>query len=213
MKNLVAILLLLVFSCGKEKVIQLPEIKNAKIVDIQDVSAAYIFYDETQQDSVELNRKNLIISTNWLLNVDKRLTLKQALPSILKLQNKKRNATMHKNEAAKNYFTCNDTAIKNLGFIDFTNIVYQNELDINTFLSQNSELSPREIRFDSDRITIENNEFNTLNKALKQFETTKTELVLSFNSALNFQEYITYKAKLNNINSDYFTINTNEFIY
>ena len=70
------------FSCGNERVLQLPEIKNASITEISDVSHAYLFYDETKEDSVELNRKNLIITTNWLVNVDKRLTLGQAIPKI-----------------------------------------------------------------------------------------------------------------------------------
>ncbi|RZV67419.1 MAG: hypothetical protein EX254_02975, partial [Flavobacteriaceae bacterium] len=117
-------LIILCLSCGRDRVILLPEIENAKITNVKDVSPAYLFYDEYKEDSVELNRKNLIITTNWLVNVDKRLTLKQALPSILKLQDKKRNAKMHKNENAKNYFTCNDTAIKNLGFLDFTDVFY-----------------------------------------------------------------------------------------
>ena len=54
---------LFLWSCGNEKVIQLPEIQQTKINEILDVSPAYIFYDETQPDSIELNRKNLIIST------------------------------------------------------------------------------------------------------------------------------------------------------
>ncbi len=91
LNRFIFITVLFVFlSCGNENVIQLPEIQNAEITQILDVSPAYIFYDDTKQDSVELNRKNLIISTNWLVNVDKRLRLEQALPSILKLQEKKR---------------------------------------------------------------------------------------------------------------------------
>ena len=79
----------LLFSCGNEKELQLPQIENAKINQINDVSPAYLFYDETQPDSIELNRKNLISTTNWLVNVDKRLTLKQAIPKIKFLQEKK----------------------------------------------------------------------------------------------------------------------------
>ena len=59
-----------------------------------------------------------------MVNIDKRLTLKQAIPHIKFLQDKKRNAEMHKNENAKNYYTCNDTSIKNLGFIEFTDVDY-----------------------------------------------------------------------------------------
>ena len=32
---------------------------------------------------------------------------------------------MHKNENARNFYTCNDTSIKNLGFIDFTEVYYK----------------------------------------------------------------------------------------
>ncbi|WP_055435825.1 hypothetical protein [Lacinutrix algicola] len=122
-KLLIAFCLLALCACGKEKSVLLPEIENAKITEITDVSPAYIFYDETKPDSLELNKGNLIISTNWLVNVDRRLTLKQVMPSIIKLQEKKRNSS-HKNESARNYYTCNDTSIKNLGFLDFTDVVY-----------------------------------------------------------------------------------------
>ena len=114
----------LILSCTKDKVILLPEIKTATIIDIKDISPAYLFYNEALPDSVELNRKNLISTTSWLVNVDKRLTLEQAIPKIKYLQDKKRNAKIHKNEAAKNYFTCNDLSRKNLGFIEFTDVYY-----------------------------------------------------------------------------------------
>ena len=95
------LILLLLLSCGNEKVLQLPEINYSKITKLNDVSAAYLFYNETQKDSVELNRKNLISTTNWLINVDKRLTLKQVIPHIQFLQEKKKNSS-HKNEVSKN---------------------------------------------------------------------------------------------------------------
>lgn len=50
--------------------------ENASVTEVLDVSPAYVFYDETQPDSVFLNRKNLIISTNWLVNIYKRCMLK-----------------------------------------------------------------------------------------------------------------------------------------
>ncbi len=83
-KILLFIVFSVVLSCGNKKVLQLPEIN-----DIKDVSAAYLFYDETVIDCIELNRKNLISSTNWLINVDKRLTLKQAIPKIKFLLDKR----------------------------------------------------------------------------------------------------------------------------
>ncbi|MEJ6791843.1 MAG: hypothetical protein QNK89_03655 [Lacinutrix sp.] len=77
--------LMVLTSCGKQKSVLLPEIQNAKITEIFDVSPAYLFYDETKPDSLELIRGNLIISTNWMVNIDKRLKLKQVIPSIMML--------------------------------------------------------------------------------------------------------------------------------
>ena len=224
--------LFLFFSCGNEKVIQLPEIQNAEITQILDVSPAYIFYDETKQDSVELNRKNLIISTNWLVNVDKRLTLEQALPSIIKLQEKKRNATMHKNEKARNYYTCNDTSIKNLGFIDFTEVVYRlnysetnsedieiddNSFDINLIIN-----SLEDITINSFIISGETN-LNQLNNYLKELNVFNLDdkdhggdfynVQILFNKNLSFQDYISIKSKLMRLKNERTVINKIEQIF
>ncbi|MFD0991365.1 hypothetical protein ACFQ1R_14765 [Mariniflexile jejuense] len=209
---------LFIFSCGTDKVIQLPEISHSDISEINDVSAAYLFYDETQPDSLELNRKNLISTTNWLVNVDKRLTLKQAIPKIKFLQDKKRNAEMHKNENAKNYFTCNDLSRKNLGFIEFTNIFYhQNK---NPLLRTEGKLL--KINFFSINdisITTPYETISKLNKAnfitvLKK-ATNKTEktLICCFKEHLTFQDYITLKSLLLNSNLKNVLIAKDEFIF
>jgi hypothetical protein len=218
----VLFLFLFLLSCGNEKVIQLPEIQNAKITTITDVSPAYIFYDETKPDSVELNRKNLIISTNWLVNVDKRLTLKQALPSIIKLQDKKRNAILHKNENAKNYFTCNDTSIENLGFIDFTDVVYDYDYDYEgeeigvennysiAVVSLNNIIifALNGLDYDINLVKLEND----FDKIFSQHDE-RTSISLSFNNKLSFQEYITFKSFLSDIRFDDFRISPIEFIF
>ena len=206
---------LFLWSCGNEKVIQLPEVQHAKITEILDVSPAYIFYNETQPDSVELNRKNLIISTNWLFNVDKRLTLEQAIPKIKFLQDKKRNAKMHKNEAAKNYYTCNDTSIKNLGFIDFTDVNYVEEINsennyiitinsLNDIAIHHNDVKLSEVDIDNLIIQLEKN-FN------KNEE--NTVLTLHLNKQLKFQDYITVKNRLQNLNFETIVIDNNEYIF
>ena len=206
---------LFLWSCGNEKVIQLSEVQHAKITEILDVSPAYIFYNETQPDSVELNRKNLIISTNWLFNVDKRLTLEQAIPKIKFLQDKKRNAKMHKNEAAKNYYTCNDTSIKNLGFIEFTDINYIEETNpknnsiiaingLNDITIQHQDLKLPRVEIDDLIIQLENN-----------FSKNEENIILTLhlNKQLIFQDYITVKNKLQNLNFETIVIDNSEYIF
>ena len=211
MKYIYSILtFVLFFSCGNEKVVQLPEINHTEITEILDVSPAYLFYDETKPDNIELNRKNLIISTNWLVNVDKRLTLKQAIPKIVFLQNKKRNATMHKNEAAKNYYTCHYKKINNLGFIEFTDIYY-NEETIEDYLSKQNIKGYHIINFNSDSVFIKNKSINL--EELKPLDSIDSKVFLRFDKSMSFQKYIGYKDQLAKIDSIQLNIDNDEFIY
>lgn len=219
---------LMLFSCGKEKSVLLPEIENAKITEVLDVSPAYLFYDETQPDSIELNRKNLIGTTNWLFNVDKRLTLEQVIPKIVFLQDKKRNAQIHKNENAKNYYTCNDTSIQNLGFIEFTNVRYKHKtlseyfkfnkrsekmsLALNVISANNYSLET--LYKDESNTEVYTNIEDALQKIKDGFETEQNfKLYLLFSSKLSFQEYITNKSKIQNLEDEGIPIEDNEFIY
>jgi hypothetical protein len=220
--------ILVLFSCGKDKSVLLPEIENAKITKVLDVSPAYLFYDETRPDSIELNRKNLIGTTNWLINVDKRLTLEQAIPKIKFLQDKKRNAQMHKNENAKNYYTCNDTSIQNLGFIEFTEVVYQTK-PLRDYLNENNRSEKMSMALNvisADSFSLESSYkehsetevFSNLEEVIlsikKYFETEKEfKLYVLFRSKLSFQEYITIKSKMQDLKDNGIPIDTNEFIY
>ncbi|TYA92175.1 hypothetical protein [Seonamhaeicola marinus] len=228
MKKITLLLLIfLVLSCNK-KVIELPEINHSDIAEIQDVSAAYLFYNETQPDSVELNRKNLISTTNWLVNVDKRLTLKQAIPHIKFLQEKKANGA-HKNENAKNYFTCHDTSRNNLGFLEFTNLEYteggifsnyenyskvsdlrslKNQISINF----NSSNIARILNMESDSASQKIVKSELINR-LKQIDSSKNRIYLVFNSSLLFQDYISFKELISKADIKNAKISNKESIY
>ena len=218
---------LFMFSCGNEKVIQLPEIEHAEITEINDVSAAYLFYDEPQADSVLLNRKNLISTTNWLVNVDKRLTLKQVIPHIQFLQEKKKNAG-HKNPNAKNYFTCHDTSRSNLGFIEFTDVVYDNvsnyfeiknsvipkqpNLLIEIMANKNLQVSD----LYAEKITkINSHDLSELNSSLLSNLITKysySRIVLLFHNEVLFQDYILIKSILSKLDTINVSISNKEFV-
>lgn len=207
-KLILGLSLFLLISCHNKRVVKLPEIKNAEITEILDVSPAYIFYDETQPDSVELNRKNLISTTNWLVNVDRRLKLWQAIPKIIYIQDKKRSAKMHKNEAARNFFTCNDTSIKNLGFIDFTNVYYHLE-PIQDYIKSQNIKNYKVIDFFIDRIELNNNTIILDHLVLPD----SIKIFARFDKNMTFQKYIDYKQDLNKLDSAKVRIDNDEFIY
>ena len=232
MRYIYLLLILMCYNCNNERVLQLPQIENADITEVLDVSPAYVFYDETQLDSTLLNRKNLISTTNWLVNIDKRLTLRQAIPHIKFLQDKKRNAELHKNKDAKNYFTCNDTSINNLGFIEFTDVYYEfsepldKSLDLLKLLPNDlNENFPFTDGFLELPIEINtDNKTELKNKIIKFIETlelsisdemkiTGFSLILYLEESLSFQDYISVKSQLEKLSTDKVRIDTNEFIY
>ena len=225
MKHLLLLFITIgLLSCNNEKVLELPEINHSKISEIDDISAAYLFYD-SEKDSIELNRKNLISTTNWLVNVDKRLSLKLAIPQIAFLQNKKKNAG-HKKEGIKNYFTCNDTSLKSLGFIEFTETVYHEETSWE-YLAKLSDLNESKnaisITFDNTNsisiievdssLTSTKTDKNNLLAYLKKQDRANRNIYLNFNVDLNFQDYITYKSLLEKADLKESKISNNEFIF
>ena len=227
MKRLFIILpvIILLISCNKKTVL-LPETDTKEITEIIDVSPIYIFYDETKPDSTDFNRKNMISTTNWLVNIDKRLTLKQILPHLQYLQEKRNKDGIHKNENAKNYFSCSNPDIQNLAFIEFTNVAFHDESSEKYF----SKIS--NLNFNENSVVIDfnsNNEIIILNPNTNKI-ILKTEIdyllnnieevivfeniiYLNFNKNLSFQDYITYKSLLLHLNIDNVTISNDEFIY
>ncbi len=213
-------LLLTCLYCSNEKVIHLPEVNHARIHEITDVSPAYLFYNQSFPDSLELNRKNLISTTNWLVNVDKRLSLKQVVPKLKFIQDKKESSS-HKKEGVKNYFTCNNTSTKNLGFIDFTSITYY--MEANTLYNKPPY---KHIVFNNLKnitITPYKNSTGFINTSLDSLlyevslllkkENTPIKVVLKFNQNLNFQDYISIKSTLENLKHKNLEIVKDEFIF
>ena len=125
MKYFSLILVLFFISCGNKEDILLAKSDTTVVSDVQDHSPIYIFFRVNGKDTLaEVNRKNSIITTNWIFNIDKRLPLKIVIPEVMKLQDKKRKEKEHKNEKAENYYSYADTAKENLAFLPFTKVYY-----------------------------------------------------------------------------------------
>lgn len=129
MKYFTLIIVFLLVSCGDKKDVLLPKSNLTIVKDVQDHSPIYIFFKIRGKDTIaEVNRKNSIISTNWIFNIDKRLPLKLVIPEVMKLQEKKRGDSAHKNENAENYYSYADSIGKNLAFLPFTKMYYKVEI-------------------------------------------------------------------------------------
>jgi hypothetical protein len=134
MKYYGLIILLTLISCGKKEDILLPKSNVTVVADVLDHSPIYIFFRTKDKDTLaEENKQNVITSTNWILNIDKRLPLRLVIPEVMKLQERKRNAVAHKNELAQNYYSYADSIHKNLAFLPFTEVYYKMEKPKSSF--------------------------------------------------------------------------------
>ena len=128
MKYFCLVILFVLFSCGDKEDILLPKSNVTIVSNVVDHSPIYIFFRTKGKDTLaEVNRKNSIISTNWILNIDKRLPLRLVIPEVMKLQEKKRAEVAHKNEKAENYYSYADSIGKNMAFLPFTKVYYKME--------------------------------------------------------------------------------------
>ncbi|SHG10047.1 hypothetical protein SAMN05443549_10245 [Flavobacterium fluvii] len=125
----------MLFSCGNKEDILLPKSNVSIVSNVVDHSPIYIFFRTKGKDTlVEVNRKNSIISTNWILNIDKRLPLRLVIPEVMKLQEKKRYEVAHKNELAENYYSYADSIGKNMAFLPFTKVYYKMDKPMSSFI-------------------------------------------------------------------------------
>ena len=210
MKYFTLIVLFMLFSCGNKEAVLLPKANTTIVKDVVDLSPIYIFFRTKGKDTLaEVNRKNSIISTNWILNVDKRLPLRLTIPEIMKLQQKKREEKAHKNEKAENYYSYADTIGKNLAFIPFTNVYYKMEKPksgVVVFFTKNNEILV-------DDIVVKQEELQAyFNKAPHN---KSSQYIFCFNKNLNFGSYIQDKIFINSLKlpSSEFNIKQEEFIF
>ncbi|SEA70101.1 hypothetical protein SAMN05443667_107154 [Flavobacterium gillisiae] len=206
MKYLSLVILFLVLSCGNKEDILLPKSNVTVVADVKDHSPIYIFFRTNGKDTLaEVNRKNSIITTNWIFNIDKRLPLRLVIPEVMKLQDKKRNEKAHVNEKAENYYAYADSIGKNMAFIPFTKVYYKIEKPIGTI-----------IYFDkNDEILIENNVIKR--EKIKEMCTTilpkklADNFIFMFDKNMSYGMYIQNKIFIESLRLD--SRNREEFVY
>ncbi len=207
-KYLGFIVALVLFSCDGKKEIELPKAASTIVADVQEHSPIYIFFKVEGKDTIaDVNRKNSIVSTNWIFNIDKRLPLKLIVPEIIKLQAKK-DGSMHKNEADENYFSYANDVKKTMAFLPFTKVKYVIGKPVNNdiYFGENDY-----VKFNSQ--TLKKTELqNYLNNLMIEHE---YEILVSFDKKISFDEYIKCKVFLNSlkITKKGITISNKEYLY
>lgn len=196
MKYCGLIVLLFFFSCGKQEDVLLPKSNVTLVSNVEDHSPIYIFFRVNGKDTLaEVNRKNSIISTNWIFNIDKRLPLRLVIPEVMKLQDKKRKEVAHKNENAENYYSYADSIGKNLAFLPFTEVYYEIKKPFSFYSF---------LYFKKDGMIQFYDKFDFPKEKLQDFLNNlfieqETEIIFSFDKNMSYGEYIQAKTLIRNL--------------
>ncbi|WP_396173103.1 hypothetical protein [Flavobacterium sp.] len=215
----------LFFSCQKE--VQL--VKAGRTVDstVVDHSPVYLFMETKGTDTIiDVNRKNTIGTTNWIFNIDKRLPLKLVIPEVIKLQQKREGAQLHKNEDAKNYFSYTDSVQKTLAFMSFKEISYAYNSYFSSFyvkenVDYHQHFQTFYVNFRKDStVSVDGNEVeaNELFDFLKEYTAFSGQgkrilIYLNFDEDLSFDNYLSKVIWLKELEHETCTIAPTHFIY
>lgn len=215
----------LFFSCQKE--VQL--VKAARTVDstVVNHSPVYMFMETKGTDKIiEVNRKNTIGTTNWIFNIDKRLPLKLVIPEVIKLQQKRAGAQLHKNDEAKNYYSYTDSVQKTLAFMPFKEISYAyNSYFSSFYVKENVDYHQHFQTFyvnfrANSTVSVDGNEVDVeeLYDFLKEYTAFSSQgkrilIYLNFNENLSFDNYLSKVIWLKGLENEMCTIAPTHFIY
>jgi hypothetical protein len=195
MKYFSVVFLFVLLSCVNKEDILLPKSNVTIVSDVLDHSPIYMFFRIKGKDTLaEVNRKNSIISTNWILNIDKRLPLRLVIPQVMKLQEKKRNEVAHKNELAENYYSYADSIGKNMAFLPFTKVFYKMGKPRDKVLVFHFQKG-------SDNVFLRGSKVKK-NDLIKTFYSVKYEVIphvaFLFDKNMSYEEYLQTKILLGN---------------
>lgn len=208
------IFLTLILSCSKKEV-QLPLIELDGLTEVTNHSSIWLFFEENGKDTLAvLNKNNKIINTNWILNIDKRLTMKSVAPYLIEMQFQKIKPSMHKKEGTYLYFSFANLKSNNFYLIEFkpTNIIQTSD----QLKKHNHQEQLIEIDIQKENIFINNikTEWDQLEQKLRDHKKKDSlnnfKIFLKYNENISYQEYLNTKTVLSKIN---IAIDSTEYIY
>jgi len=206
--------LFLITSCSK-KDIQLPLIASDGLSEIYNHSSIWLFYEKNEKDTLAvLNKNNKIINTHWLLNIDRRLTMKYVVPILSEMQMAKYKPSMHGKEGTFIYFAYANTKSNNISLIEFKPTKFiSSEKQIKDIVNDDQIIK---INLQKDKILVNNNLTNLdhVKNILKDYKNkdslNNSRISLNYSENISYQKYLQTKMILSKINM---TIDSTENIY
>ena len=218
MKNnyLLYLLLFLVFlfSCSKQKV-RLPLIESDGLSEIYNHSSIWVFFEQNEKDTLAvLNKNNKIINTHWILNIDRRLTMKYVMPILNEIQIAKYKPSMHRKDGTFNYFAYANTKSNNISLIEFKKTNFQSTKESESEHSKDHDNIRINLQKNNIFIDGKDTNWNHIKVFLEDLKINdslnKAKVFLSYNENITYQKYLQTKMLLSEIN---IAIDSTENIY
>lgn len=209
-KKIIVIVGLAFISCQKQKVF-VPQSDISLQTQVTNFTPVTFLYQEKDNNPViEVKEKGLITQTEWIFEVDKRLPLKLVVPEIQRLQEKK--IKKAEGKVLDNYFTYMDTLAKQVAYMPFTQVSYQNP---SLQMEQNAE--KLDVKITREGLVFVN-EALLKNKSIveylqENFPQNQVTVYVAFDENLTFDKYLQTKLNLAKIKQENVRISTIEVVY
>lgn len=192
MKKLLFLSIILLLSACSKKELYLPQVAVSGIPMVQNFSELWVFYD-AETSKAKINKNNLIGSTHWLINIDKRLTMDEVFPVFELVRKKRAKKTPHSQEGMIDYITYSDMKDKKVGLFDIAGIdfIKSNKEDLHKLMENDScdyilEFDKKEFWLDHQSFSIEKWQMSLLDSL------PEGQLQLQFSTNITYQEYLAY---------------------
>jgi len=216
MNRISIIIIILTFSISscKKKTLELPIIPISGITAISNFSEIWVFYNSTEEKrKAVINKNNTISTTNWIINIDKRLTMKEVVPVLEMIKTKRAKKSIHSAEGVKNYLSYANEKDKNISLFSNDSIQYMildksGFDDLSYHYNADYILKLNELNFE---INDKAYEYNKFNKEL--FDSLPTEKMhLFFHSNISYNRYLEIRIKVEKTTEGKFEIDPTEYM-
>ena len=194
------IILATLISCNKKK-LELPLIPVGGISNITNHSEIWVFYNvEKEKNKANINKNNIISTTNWIINIDKKLQMKEVVPAIQLIKAKREKKTPHSAEGVSDYLSYANNKDKNISLFKIDSIQY---LSLDKISSDDLAIhykSDNNIIFREKNISINNKEILIDSLKLENFTIINSKRVhVFFEENITYQSYLEKRVKLSQI--------------
>ena len=188
-----------------DKEVMLPVVAEGGIAETQNHSSIWIFYDPSGTESkAVLNKNNKLINTNWIFNIDRRLTMKEVIPLLRAMQEDRNKDSMHKKEGMVNFFSYADSKNERLSLVSFPETEFVETTEASGFghIERDTTLCVVPLRLFEDELRLgrmsgQADQISQMRAAFEDCEDGKTRVVsLIYDEELSFQTYLETKVFL-----------------